>query len=412
MRPTEVAALIQRLSGIAPATLGERALAAALRRRQAAAGLTDAARYGARLLESADEQQALLEELVVPETWFFRQPEAFALLARAARARLATAAPDTRLRLLSLPCASGEEPYSMAMALLDAGLAPRQFEIDALDISARALAQARQAVYGPNAFRGGAAARARDIHFAAEDNRFRLSETVRAQVRLAQGNLLALPGHFDGGYDVVFCRNLLIYFDAGDQQRAIEVLRRVLRPGGLLFVGAAEKSLFTGHGFELLPAPLSFALVKSETDARAWPPPVRATPRRRRPGVPARLPPLPPAPPAPPAPIVEPAVAPTQADPLARIAQLADQGELAQAMACCEALLDAGAPSAALLHWMGLIEDAQGRGAQAEQYYRKALYLDPRHADSLAHLAALLEHSGRRAAARPLRQRLSRERVE
>ena len=102
----------------------------------------------------SEEMQALIEEVVVPESWFFRDSRPFEVLCQHARARracdpsLASAArPEPAVR-------GGEEPYSIAMALIDAGLPPAQFQIDAVDVSDRALARARRGVYSLNAFRG------------------------------------------------------------------------------------------------------------------------------------------------------------------------------------------------------------------------------------------------------------------
>lgn len=411
MKSVDVARLIEQVSGIAPTALNAGALDAALRRRLAASQVADLAQYGALLRDTPAEVQALIEEIIVPETWFFRQPQAFALLARQACAKLARVPAPARLRLLSLPCASGEEPYSMAMALLDAGLDASQFEIDALDISERSLARARLGVYGKNSFRG-SSLHFRDAHFTVHEADFRLADAVRQPVRFARANLLDFESVPElASYDFVFCRNLLIYFDAAQQARAIRVLARLLRADSLLFVGPAEKSLFLAHDFSLLPEAASFALMKKAPSSEGA---CRATPRaktvRRR-----RLPPLP-QPlsrqhadmPADAAPVAAPSDGQGYESQWREMERLADQGQVHEAALRCEALLRASGPSAALLHWRGLLEDAQGRREQAEQFYRKALYLDPSHQDSLLHLAYLLEHTGRRDAARPLRQRLTR----
>ena len=100
------------------------------------------------------ELQALIEAVVVPETWFFRDREAFSTLARLVQEASPTAHADGVRRILSLPSSTGEEPYSIAMALFDAGVPADRFSIDAIDISAHAIAVARRATYGKNSFRG------------------------------------------------------------------------------------------------------------------------------------------------------------------------------------------------------------------------------------------------------------------
>ena len=99
-------------------------------------------------------QRQLIETVIVPETWFFRDREAYVALVKVVLEEWLPAHGDGPLRLLSAPCSTGEEPYSMAMALFDAGLPANRFHIDALDISARSLARARRAFYGRNSFRG------------------------------------------------------------------------------------------------------------------------------------------------------------------------------------------------------------------------------------------------------------------
>ena len=96
------------------------------------------------------------------------------------------------LRLLSVPSSTGEEPYSMAMALLDAGVPSARFQVDAMDVSLHALERAAAAVYGRNSFRGSGTL-GRDHHFEAVPRGRRVCQRVRRQVRFRHGNLLASP---------------------------------------------------------------------------------------------------------------------------------------------------------------------------------------------------------------------------
>ncbi len=232
--------LLKASIGLDAGSVGESSIERAVQERLSACALPDRHAYWERVRSSGTELQALIEEVIVPETWFFRDREAFAVLAGIGHEKWLRASADGVLRLLSLPCSSGEEPYSMAMALLDASIPADRFRIDAVDVSARAIAQAERAVYGRNSFRGQDLA-FRDRHFEATALGYRPNDSVRHQVQFRQGNLLAadlLPGL--DLYDVIFCRNLLIYFDRATQDRAVGVLQRLLTSNGTLFVAPSE----------------------------------------------------------------------------------------------------------------------------------------------------------------------------
>ena len=389
----------------------------ALRQRCVAVGAVDLDHYWLRLQQLADEQQALIEAVIVPETWFFRYPESFTALASLAHKRLAELAGARPLRLLSLPCSTGEEPYSLAMALLDAGIAPGAFLIDGMDISPSSVTKAGQAVYGRNAFRGSDLG-FRERYFDALDEGHRLHGRVQQQVSLQVGNVLdpALASR-DGLYDFVFCRNLLIYFDVPTQQRVFEVLKRLLHPQGVLFIGPAEGSLLARLGMRPLGIAQSFAYVRQEggsaplavppvQPARRTVPPL-ATAGYPPPGVPLPRPlrVLPMAPK--PAPAREHARE-GASELLASIARLANAGASEQARAECQRYLGQFAPSAQVYYWLGLLSDTEGDAQQALTHYRKALYLEPQHPEALVHLAALLASQGDLAGARRLQDRAAR----
>lgn len=389
----------------------------ALRQRCVAVGAVDLDHYWLRLQQLADEQQALIEAVIVPETWFFRYPESFTALASLAHKRLAELAGARPLRLLSLPCSTGEEPYSLAMALLDAGIAPGAFLIDGMDISPSSVTKAGQAVYGRNAFRGSDLG-FRERYFDALDEGHRLHGRVQQQVSLQVGNVLdpALASR-DGLYDFVFCRNLLIYFDVPTQQRVFEVLKRLLHPQGVLFIGPAEGSLLARLGMRPLGIAQSFAYVRQEggnaplavapvQPARRTVPPL-ATAGYPPPGAPLPRPlrVLPMAPK--PAPAREHARE-GASELLASIARLANAGASEQARAECQRYLGQFVPSAQVYYWLGLLSDTEGDAQQALTHYRKALYLEPQHPEALVHLAALLASQGDLAGARRLQDRAAR----
>ena len=405
---TRIEALLKEAMGLHAASIGSASVERAVRVRLAACGARTIDDYWHRLKGSRAELQELIEVVVVPETWFSRDREAFAELTRVAREEWRPSRPGAVRRLLSVPCSTGEEPYSMAMALLDADFSTERFVIDALDISERSLAQARNGVYGKNSFRGSDLA-FRDRYFEPAADGHRVNDVVRRAVRFQRGNVLAAD--FLSGveaYDAIFCRNLLIYFDEPTQDRTIATLCRMLTDEGLLFVGPAESSTLLDHDLVSAKVPLAFAFRRMPRRAAAQPsqPPAThgaasaATPkidgRAAHRDNPINKPAKPAAAPTP-----EPA-APDRID---EAFTLANQGRLEEAAALCEEQLRTHGPSAPAFYLMGLICSADGRLSAADRCYRKALYLDQNHHDALVHLALLLEQQGDAHGAKLLRGR-------
>lgn len=451
------AELLHRTMGLDAASLGHSAIERAVDQRAAAwyadghaeATLAD---YWDAAQTSPSMLQALIETVVVPETWFYRDADAFKALARLAHERLAGRGSALPLRILSLPCSTGEEPYTIAMTLFDAGIDAAQWRIDAMDISDRSLAVAQRAVYGRNSFRGNAFA-FRDAHFTRTEDGWRLAPRIAEAVRFSRANLMQLDASALGVYDFVFCRNVLIYFDRDAQQKALQALNGVLAETGTLFVGPAETGLLMRYGMQSAKIPLAFAFHRGTPDNAqpnlghtaplptaaalamtpsgmpaltrptvfsaqpfAWPAQVARTPfngttefasrdsfapnmrKMSTPTSPLRNPLSPPST----------AKTDTASDTLQTARALADAGRLAQAASAINAYLERHAPHAEAFYLLGVLADANGEANLARGHYRKALYLDPQHAEALAHLATLLELEGDRDGARLLKQRAER----
>lgn len=402
-----IAALLKDKMGLDAESIGVACVERAVRERFSARGLKDVHLYWEQLSGSEQELQQLIEAIVIPETWFFRDPEAFAALVRVVREEwLAKNAAGT-LRTLSLPCSTGEEPFSMAMALLDGGLLPSRFQIDAIDISTRAIALAELGVYGRNSFRAKDLS-FRDRYFEGVEGSYRLREVVRCQVHFRHGNLLSAGSlHGACGYDVIFCRNVLIYFDRATQNSAIEVLDRLLTPAGLLFVGPSETGLLLDHGFVSAGIPLAFAFRRRGSSApqlrskRGMARALMAKPAHANPPKPASIAQLQRKP------IGAGTVAATEHW-MEQARHLANQGKLAEALKFCEQNLSSQPASADTFHLIGLLHDSAGRVNEAAEHYRKALYLDPRHPEALVHLAVALQKDGDAPGAQRLLERANR----
>lgn len=399
--------LLERTMGLSAASVGASAVERALEVRMRACLLEDDESYWDLLQESQEELQQLIEAVIVPETWFFRDPQAFRAMAGFAF-DLSRSGIGRPLRLLSLPCSTGEEPYTMAMALLDAGLPSSAFRIDAFDISAQSLARARTGIYGRNSFRSKDLA-FRDRHFEPADRGFRIKDAVRVPVHLRQANILDadFPATV-GSYDIIFCRNLLIYFDVPTQARAIALLERLLTDHGMLFVGHSEAGLMAVNGFASARIAMAFAFRKAATGEPTSAAAPRVTPaagkprptiaskvqrRFSRPAATARTaaPPLHP-----------------QLESIEELRRIADCGCLDEAVRGAEAHLERLGPSPDAFLLLGLISDVRGDSAAALGYYRKVLYLEPAHPEALSHLSLLLKKQGDHSAARLLDDRMRR----
>ena len=190
-------------------------------------------------------------QLTNNETYFFREPHHFQIIAKHVVQALGDALRTRPLRVLSAGCSSGEEPYSLAIALYEAGLELRgiSWEIDACDLNRDRIARAREGVYEGNALRV-CDEEALRRHFEPLGGRFRLRDRYRKSIRFFEANLAA-PGRMIGfpPYDVILCRNLLIYSDDAGFDRAVGVFARALAPGGWLLLGHSESLIDRSDDF-------------------------------------------------------------------------------------------------------------------------------------------------------------------
>lgn len=401
--------LLRKEIGLDAASVGSSLIERTIRLRMKSLGVAKLDDYRDLLDSSRAELNELIESVVVTETWFFRDREPFSAFSQLVQQHFqANGRSTTPVRILSAPCSTGEEPYSLAMALIDAAVPRAQFVIDAVDLSVRALERAKQAVYGKNSFRG-KALDFRNRHFSQTAETFKLHDAVRDCVKFHQGNLLEdklLTSH--DSYDFIFCRNLLIYFDRATQKVALRKLHQLLSGSGVLFVGPAEMPLVSDHGFAPIGLPMSFACRKADA-TNSINGNRRETPRR-----PVKAAPRPP----PPVAVAIALPAPETKRPASRRAAevpidlnaaraLADSGNLIEAATMCEAYLKANGPSAQAYYLLGLVRDAGG-DATAVEFYRKALYLEPNHYESLLQMSLLSEKNGDPVAARTFKRRAER----
>jgi chemotaxis protein methyltransferase WspC len=399
--------LLRHRIGLDPDSLGTTALGRTVAARAAELGLAGTTAYAARLAVDPQELQVVLADVAVPETWFFRGGAVFDYLAR----RVADAGPirasGTRFRTLSVPCSTGEEPYSFAIALAEAGVPPGACEIEAVDLSAAHLDKARRARFSDFSFRQtppGLCQR----YFRPVDGGWELDPAIRAGVRFRQGNLLD-PGLLAGAgpFDLIFCRNLFIYLHREARRQVLDTLAGLLAPDGRLCTGHAEPLEFQDTRFTPAGPPEYFLYRMAPTPVTrplaipAWSPPPRLEPAS-----PPTVPREGHKPEALAKGVAAFAQPPTPVELLDRARRQADGGQLADALASCREQLAGSGPSADLYSLMGLIHQARGERGEAVVCYQRALYMEREHAEALSHLMLLYQEQGNHAQAERLRRRL------
>lgn len=398
----DIEALLREWLGLDAATVGQAAVERAVRGRMKATGVDDPATFARLLRADPAARDLLVEDVIVAESWFFRDRQVFEFVTDFAVTRAAVPG-HAPVRILCAPAAGGEEPYSVAMALFEAGLTAEQFTIDAIDISRGALERAAAGRYSANAFRNADLA-FRDRWFTADGATAVLAEPVRQAVRLEWANLLD-PAFAAGRptYDVVFCRNLLIYLTA-EARRIVEAqLDRLLAADGLLVLGAAEPPIMKG---DWIPAGTAsvFALRRG----------VHAGPRpmARGPMPPPTIRPAPAAPPAMPPAAARPAPAGSGVTQLEAVlteaGRLANEGRFAEAIDHCERQRAALAPAPELFFLMGMLHQSVGDFDRAEGCLHKTLYLDAGHEEAHLALALLARRRGDETMAEKYRQSAAR----
>jgi chemotaxis protein methyltransferase WspC len=357
------------------------------------------------------ELQELIEELVVPETWFFRDAMAFRCVMR--RLEAARNASRGGLRILSIGCSTGEETYSLAMLLRDAGLSSSQYLVLGSDISRRSLDFARKGVYTARSFRD------TDEAFAASCQRWcerdeesrRVRDEVRMGVEFRWGNL-SQPDFLAGEppFDFVFCRNVLIYFHAAARRTVLDNVRRLLAAHGILCSAPAEARIFSEAGFHSLGRECPFAFrccgepAAEAVQRGAAVPAARAkakavdSPLIPHPSPQVRVERMQPTPSAA-------TIASEPIPDLCAAERAADSGRLEEADALCGQILSRDPSNAAAHYLRGIVRKAQGALGEAQRSLERAIYLDSRHHEALVQMMLLAQQRGDQQAAANYRRR-------
>lgn len=419
-----LATLLHDAAGLAFDDSRRESLAYSVNERMRVAGCPDVSSYLALLAGGDDkERQALLDEVTIPETHFFRNPPQIRALRKYVLPEMLKLATATkRLRIWSAGCSTGEEPYTLAMLVRELLPAAAGWDVQILatDVSMRALASARTGRYAERSFvMTDPVDLQRFFTLDADAGSWQIRDEIRELVEFRHHNLVTEPPPFEAGQvDLVFCRNVTIYFDRDTTKSLMRRLHGCLRDGGYLFLGHAETLWQVTDAFSLVPLGDAFVYRRQPDGAERRrvlpdrrteeePRPTRAD-RRRGPqdrrGAPAesatptaaakpRLRPAPTVPPRTPQARAVPRHAPSSAvppvravptvpgaggpDPLVAVRAAVAAGRYAEA-ADLAAECAIAQPLRAEAHYLhGLALTNLGRDAEALVVLRKAVYLDP-----------------------------------
>lgn len=335
-----------------------------------------------------DELALLIEEIVVPETWFFRDRVPFEYLSEYVAGDWLSKRREEKLNILSFPCSTGEEPYSIAMALKQIGLPADLVKIDAYDISSRHVETARRGIYRENSFRGDSDETYKSF-FDHQGSLYYLNDEIRAMVRFRQGNILeagSLLGKVH--YDIIFCRNLLIYLEQETQLRVCKALVDSLNPGGAFFVGHAEvNSVSRLSQLEPVQQHGAFAFVNPKKEVvpvqdKSVSEIIRERPDQNDSAIVSRF--------------------------LQQAEQLIETGDLVAARYLCESAVEMAPLTARSFYLLATISRKKEDWLSAKTYLQKVLYLEPEHFQALEQLLECADHLGDKDLSASLMQRIER----
>lgn len=420
MAINEIKNLLKETMGFSAESIGDSSIERAINQRKDALNLKDTNTYLSLLRKDGDELNELVEEVVVPETWFFRNLAPFESLPSCIQgANERKEMGNTPLRILSLPCSTGEEPYSIAITLMETGLKENDFQIDAQDISKRALRKARRAIYGKHSFREPGKFNI-EKYFRKTHSGQQLLPIIRDRVNFIRSNVLKdmiIPE--PEYYDVIFCRNLLIYFDRKTKKNVLEKIHFMLKPGGTLFVGHAETAEVDKKLFAKINKPKAFAYTKKvlgmnyikegknehtnqliniyKNLVAITKKDVELSKRISSPGK-------------------KQAVSRKEKNPVKKksiwkaIEKMIEKGRLKGASDLCEKRLKDAPHDAQIYYYLAIVSNIEGGTGAAELLLKKAVYLDPNHHKALSLFCLLAEKRGDKKLAHSLKRRESRAR--
>jgi len=357
------------------------------------------------LTSSEGEYDAFIAKVMVSETWFFRDEVPYHFLSEVVKQWMKVE--SSPCHILSIPCSSGEEPYSIAITLSALGMDKRKYVVDAMDINREIIEKARKGVYRIHSFRG-KDKKFMGLYFKKKEEEYHLDNAIKDRVNFSIGNVLDLDNICAGRfYDIIFCRNLLIYYDQKTQFQVLKKIHHRLRKNGILFAGHAEANSTLNKYFisvgplgafaftkrKITPDQASdnieknfFLKKKHESNKLKIKNKDAHSSVHRKDGSDNHS-------------IAELAL---------KIEKIANNGDLEEASRLCQIVLsDSMDPE--IYYICGLVMEAKREPHSAEALFRMALTLDPEHYNVLTHLAANLQARGLHSSAKKIKKLITHQ---
>ena len=405
---SRLAETVSRTVGFDPERIGLNSIIRAAQKVQTYSKASTIETLENQLLHDAECRQLFIESIVVPESWLFREPKVFEHINALLGQRLKR---QSQVMILSAPCATGEEACSIALSLLESGHSQAQFHIIATDISRHAIKQARSGLFSENAFRTIDETR-KDKWFASTPKGWKLASVIQETVEFLDRNLLnssteaELAQKAQSGFDLICCRNLLVYFTKPARNNLIQILKRLLKPDGELVVGAVETVILPTSDWEPT-GPLTFRLrkqsinsplvkqksIQSNTHKRSTFAEVETSQYGSN---------------KPPIPFDDITSTPTVSPEIIRdVEALANAGDIKNAIRLCQKSLQINSTQTDLLYMLAILHQTAGDFKTSEKLLEKAVYLEPRHEGALLSLALIAKRRGDTTAERRYRRSAS-----
>lgn len=394
--------LISEISGHDPEHIGKLILKKAIHKRLQALGIPSGSEYLHALKESKAETDALIEEILVKETWFFRIPTAFQYLSHWVQKKQKHYSASEKLKILSIPCSTGEEPYSIAICLLEANIPSENFLIEGRDLSKQAITISKRGVFNQKKFRK--EFWPLDLYFEKiSQKKIKIKTSVKEIVSFKEDNILTPPLERDiNKFDIIFFRNCLIYLNEESKKKALDNVYKMLKPEGVLFAGHAEMIDLLDKRFKPSGIKGSFAheinkhhqtVHQKRAKSKITPPiPIKKNKKTTS--------------------LKKISYTPKSKKSILETAeQYANSGNLEMATSYCQEAINLNPESSYVYYLMGSINLAQNDTKTAKNNLIKSVYLDNKNSKALYKLALIEEGDGNFSEAKLYRERASQREV-